>query len=122
MVTVNCDFYPTLLDAAGIDPDPSQPLDGVSIWEVLKDPTAKVKRAAIYWHYPLEKPHFLGGVSSGAILEGDLKLIDFFDSGQVALYDLSKDIGEKDNLAERFPEKVKELQQKRRRWLKGMRP
>ncbi len=45
------DFYPTLLDCAGITPDPRQQLDGVSLVPVLNSPDADLGRETLYWHY-----------------------------------------------------------------------
>jgi len=112
------DFYPTLVDAAGQAPDPRQKLDGLSILPLLKDPKAKLPRDALYWHYPLEKPHFLGGRSSGAIRHGDWKLIERFDTGELELYNLADDEGEQHNLADRMPERAAELREKLRAWQK----
>lgn len=118
--TVNVDFYPTFLAAARIKPDAKQHLDGVSLLPVLMDPDARLERDTIYWHYPLEKPHFLGGRSSGAIRRGNWKLIEFFDTGDVELYNLAEDPGEKDNLAEERPGKAAELRRLLAQWRKGV--
>jgi arylsulfatase A-like enzyme len=107
--TSNVDFYPTLLACADLKPDPRQRLDGVSILPLLKDPQAKLDRDALFWHYPLEKPHFLGGRSSGAIRQGDWKLIEFFDTQTIELYNLARDAGEQENLAGKYPDKTAEL-------------
>lgn len=107
--TCNFDFYPTFLDAIGIKPDPRQKLDGISILPVFKNPKFKLNRETFYWHYPLEKPHFLGGRSSGAIRHGDWKLIEYFDTGDIELYNLANDIGEKENLADKNKDKRDEL-------------
>jgi arylsulfatase A-like enzyme len=72
--TCNFDFYPTLAEAVGITPNPAQHMDGRSILSVLKDPENEMTPETYYWHYPLEKKHFLGGRSSGAIRHGDWKL------------------------------------------------
>jgi arylsulfatase A len=103
------DFYPTFADMAGIRPDPGQSLDGVSIIPVLRKPDAGLERDSLYWHYPLPRPHILGGRSSGAIRHGDWKLIEFFDTGEIELYNLADDIGEKNNLAKSMPDKADEL-------------
>jgi arylsulfatase A-like enzyme len=116
----NIDFYPTLLQLAGLRPDPGQHLDGVSILPLLKNPGAKLARNTLYWHYPLKKQHFLGGRSSGAIRQGDFKLIEFFDNGEVELYNLAEDIAEKNNLAEKLPEKAAELQKRLKSWRGGV--
>ena len=110
------DFYPTLIQVANIKPDRRQRLDGISILPVLKNPTACLKRDTLYWHYPLEKPHFLGGHSCGAIRAGDWKLIEFFENGRVELYNLKNDIDEKHNLTHEYPEKVAELKKQLADW------
>ncbi|MEM7395905.1 MAG: sulfatase-like hydrolase/transferase, partial [Verrucomicrobiota bacterium] len=118
-ITVNTDIYPTLLEVAGFKADPRQKLDGRSIFPILKKPDLVLEPRSIYWHYPLEKPHFLGGVSSGAIMKGDLKLIELFDTGQVELYHLKNDVGEQQNLAGEKPELAAELQAELKQWRKS---
>ncbi|MBC8471275.1 MAG: sulfatase [Planctomycetes bacterium] len=114
--TSNIDFYPTFLQLAGSRPDRTQHLDGVSILPLLKNPKAELGRDTFYWHYPLEKPHFLGGRSAGAIRQGKFKLIEFFDTGQVELYNLADDISEQHNLALELPDKVNDLQKLLAKW------
>ena len=99
---VNHDFYPTLLEAADIKPDPKQDLDGVSNLVTWQKPDQSPNREAIHWHYPLDKPHFLGGVSAGAIRKGNWKLIEYFDptrAKKFELFNLAKDPSEKKDLA-----------------------
>jgi len=103
------DFYPTLLDAAALAPDPRQTLDGISLLPLLKDPTGAPPERALYWHYPLEKPHFLGGRSSGAVRRGRLKLIEFFDDGHRELYDVQTDPAESRDLSRSLPAEVRRL-------------
>lgn len=114
--TVNIDFYPTFLDIANIKGDEKQQLDGFSILPILKGENKEIKREEFYWHYPLDKPHFLGGSSSGAIRKGEWKLIEFFEEQKIELYNLSEDEEEEHNLAQKFPEKVKELHSKLETW------
>jgi len=116
--TSNVDFYPTLCELAGIKADPARKIDGVSILPLLKDPSARLKREALYWHYPLARPHFLGGRSAGAIRKGRWKLIEFFDTGKRELYDLAGDLGEKTDLAAKMPEKAAELARALAAWRK----
>jgi len=110
------DFYPTILELVGHRPETGQQLDGVSILPLLKNPRAELGRDVLYWHYPLQKQHFLGGRSSGAIRQGNWKLIEFFDDGKLELYNLVDDIGEKHNLAEKMPEKAAQLQKRLAQW------
>ena len=114
--TVNLDFYPTLLEAAGIEPDKSHILDGVSTLASWHSPRTPIEREAIHWHYPLDRPHFLGGRSAGAIRRGPWKLIEFFDTGEVELYPVATDVSESRNMARARPELVAELRGALARW------
>lgn len=117
--TANYDFYPTLLAAADVSPDPTQKLDGVSTLPTWQDPTAAPDREAVFWHYPLDQPHFLGGVSAGAIRSGNWKLIEKFDdqsTSRYELYDLAADESETRNRASEEPDRVLHLQQQLRSW------
>jgi hypothetical protein len=109
------DWYPTLLAVAGLEPRGPQPMDGTGIIGLLHNPV-ETRPAPMFWHYPLEKPHFLGGRSSGAMRHGNWKLIQFFDSANYELYDLSKDEGEQRNLAGEDPAKLEELQRELIDW------
>jgi arylsulfatase A-like enzyme len=112
----NYDYYPTLLDCVGIEPDRRQRFDGVSLRGLLEEADAKLDRRCLYWHYPLAKPHFLGGRSSGAIRMGDWKLIEYFRTGEVELYNLSSDPGEKNDLSGSEPGKAAELRKRLGDW------
>lgn len=100
------DFYPTLLEMAGLAPLPQQHLDGVSIVPLLSGATA-LEREAIYWHYP----HYgnQGGTPGSAVRCGDYKLIEFFEDGRLELYNLRRDVGELTNLAADLPDVVEKL-------------
>ncbi len=111
------DFYPTFLDVAGAQRDPKQVLDGESLVPLLKR-TGGLKRDALYWHYPLAKPHFLGGRNAGAIRAGDYKLIEFYDTGKCELYHLGDDPGERRELTATMPGKVSELRKRLANWRK----
>jgi len=118
--TSNVDFHPTFCDLAGVEPDPARKIDGVSILPLLRDPSARLKREALYWHYPLARAHFLGGRSSGAVRKGRWKLIELFDTGGCELYDLAGDPGEKTDLAAKMPEKAAELARALAAWRKAV--
>ncbi len=110
------DFYPTLAQAAGTRPAAAQLADGASLLPFLKDPEAHLDRDAFYWHYPLEKSHFLGGRSAGAIRKGEWKLIEFFDTGETELYNLAQDPSEQHNLATEEPARRRELLEALHTW------
>ncbi|MBN2309381.1 MAG: sulfatase, partial [Candidatus Hydrogenedentes bacterium] len=110
------DFYPSFLDAANVPLPESRVMDGVSFLPLLQAGGAIPDRP-LYWHYPLDKPHFLGGRSSGAIRVGDYKLIHFYDTGQRELYNLAKDLGESRNLAGRQAGLAASLQRQLSDWI-----
>ena len=110
------DLYPTFLDLAGIAPDPSQHLDGLSIASLLRRECDRLQRDSLYWYYPLPEKHFLGGRSSDVIRKGDYKLIEFFDDQTVELYDVVNDVGEEHDLSSTTPEKVAELSRELAAW------
>ncbi len=115
-ITSNVDLYPTLLEIAEIAPVAEQKLDGQSILSQLKVPHKPQRREPLYWHYPLDRPHFLNGRSAGAIRDGDWKLIEFYDTDEVELYALQDDVGESNNVAEKHPIKTTELHSKLITW------
>ena len=65
------------------------------------------------------------GVEAGygaqwAVLEGDWKLIEFFEDNHVELYNLKADIGEQTDLAAKMPEKARELRAKLAAWRRNV--
>ena len=112
---VSTDFYPTILDMAGVSLRYDQHLDGVSLVPLLTGGTS-IERDAIYWHYP----HYSnqGGFPGGAIRMGDWKLHERFEDGRVHLYDLALDVGEREDLAALYPERVELMRDKLHAWYK----
>ncbi len=110
---VSTDFYPTMLEMAGLPLKPKQHVDGVSLAGLLKG-TGPLARKAIYWHYP--HYHGSGNRPSGAIRAGDYKLIEWYEDGKVELYNLKDDLEERHDLATTMPQKVAELRQILHTW------
>lgn len=102
-VITNTDFYPTLVEAIGQSIPPDILLDGKSFVSVLKSGD-KHDRGAIFWHSPKGRPHSTGDSNSSAMRSGKYKLIDWYDEGRVELFDLSKDLGEKNDLSSVLPD------------------
>lgn len=113
---ISTDFYPTILDACGLNLLPEQHQDGVSLLPLLKN--EKLNRKAIFWHYP----HYGGKGDSpaGAIREGDWKLIEFYEDNHVELYNLKNDISEKNNLATKETGISKQLLSELQAWRKSV--
>ena len=109
------DFYPTLLEMAGLDPMPRQHTDGVSFAPLLKG-GRKLEREAIFWHYP----HYgnQGGSPGCSVRAGDYKLIEFFEDNHVELYNLRDDVGEDNDLSHARPDVARELRGMLHDWLK----
>jgi arylsulfatase A-like enzyme len=112
---ISTDFYPTLLQLAGLPLKPEQHRDGVSLVSLLKgEPMQRGK--PLFWHYPHYSDQ--GGAPYGAVREGDWKLIIWYEDDSTELYNIREDIGEKHNLAEANPEIVKDLREKLIAWRK----
>jgi arylsulfatase A-like enzyme len=108
------DFFPTLLEVAGLPPIPSQHVDGESFRPLLQGNRKWHRQKPLFWHYP----HYgnQGGTPGSSVRSGDFKLIEFFEDGRLELYNLRNDIGEMRNLAEAMPEKTAELKALLYRW------
>ena len=113
------DVMPTLLALAGGKGSDSHPFDGKDMWPTLTG------------EKPSPHEDILINVEAfrGAVRKGNWKLIKMATlPGKTELYDLSKDPGEKENVAEQNPEIVRDLEarllkyakeQKTSLWLQG---
>lgn len=104
------DFYPTMLEMAGLPPTPDHPLDGVSLLPLLRG-AADLPRETLFWYFPHGGPTQPPGVS---VRQGDWKLIRWYLTSpdfphRYELYNLAEDISEKTDLAAQMPDKVTEL-------------
>jgi arylsulfatase A-like enzyme len=94
---ISYDVLPTVLAAVSGTEVKSQGIDGESLMPLLTQKDL-IKRGAIYWHYP----HYHPGSATpySATREGDWKLIEFYEDSRVELYNLRRDPGETQNMAE----------------------
>ncbi len=107
------DLVPTLIEAAGVDVAKTVgPLDGVSLSDTLRGKPQPER--TLYWHFPNYTNQ--GGRPAGAMREGNWKLIEQFEDESLELYDLSRDIGEKDDLAQSNLALAHELRDKLSAW------
>lgn len=116
---ISVDLHPSLLALSGAPAPENQPLDGVSYAKLLADPTAKLDREALFWHFP----GYLGANGDSwrtkpvsVIRSGDWKLIQNIEDKSLELYDLKNDIGEENNLATAQSEKAAALLAKLDTW------
>jgi hypothetical protein len=107
------DIVPTLLDAAGVEPEKAAgPLDGIGILKLLRGESLPAR--TLYWHFPNYTNQ--GGRPAGAIREGDWKLIEQFEDDSVELFNLAHDRIETKNLALAEPARADELRRKLHAW------
>jgi arylsulfatase A-like enzyme len=109
---ISTDFYPTILDLAGLSARPAQHLDGVSLKPLLRG--GEIAPRPMFWHYP----HYgnQGGSPSGAIRDGDWKLIEWYEDSRLELFNLRQDLSEKYNLVRLHPEKAEQLHTRLKAW------
>ncbi len=112
---ITTDTFPTILEAVGLTLEPDQRCDGESIMPLIRQ-TGTLKRNSLYFHYPNYAFHKQNRLGS-AIRQGKYKLIHWYDDDSIELYDLTADIGEKENIAYQVPELSDKLLQKLQRWL-----
>ena len=110
------DFHPTILAATGLDLNSTIPNDGDNLIPLLEG-KKEFKNRALYWHYPNFAFHRDNRLGS-AIREGDHKLLHFYDTDSIELYNLKKDIGEKNDLSDKMPQLAQKLKGKLSSWLK----
>ena len=111
-VISSVDWYPTLLEMAGLADAPGHAPDGESIVPLLKG-TGTLRRDAIFCHFPHRIPA-TGNLPSTSVRQGPWKLIRVYGEGPdrkpaFELYNLHDDIGEAHNLADKMPQKVRQL-------------
>lgn len=107
------DLLPNYCEWAGI-PSNELPkgLEGGSLASLLNNEgrgEVKRSREELVFHFPhyqsADGPH-------SALLLGDLKLLKFYEDDRLALFNLSQDLGERNDLSRSMPEKAAELQRR----------
>jgi len=116
--TIHVDLYPSLLELAQA-PSPAHVLDGESLVPLWRQPESRLKRDAIYQHFP----GYLGAgrdmwrtTPVSLIQRGDWKLLEFLEDGRLELYNLNADLGEQTNLVEQEPDLARELHAQLKAW------
>ena len=113
---VSMDFYPTLLDAAGValEPGELENLDGTNLMPLLRG-ADQLPLRSLFFHYP-NYAWTLSNRLGGAVREGQWKLIERFDTGQLELFDLKADLGESTDVSSSKPEVAARLATDLRAW------
>jgi arylsulfatase A-like enzyme len=101
------DVFATAVALAGASPPSGHTPDGVDLVPYLRGEKAGAPHEALFWRTG-------GGASFGA-RAGVLKLVEP-RAGQVELYDLSRDVGESNDLASAQPEAARRLARLKDEW------
>jgi arylsulfatase A len=119
---ITMDLFATLVDLAGLPlPESASATgpagrDGLSLKPLLEAGSPLPPRD-LFWHYPHHQHYQLGGTMPyAAVRSSSFKLIEFFNDMHVELYDLSRDLGEANDLAASRPEVVERLRTKLHAW------
>ena len=119
--TMGIDLLPTIAELSqGISSLPED-VEGGSLVPILMDGgqgEVKRSREELVFHFPHYDMDSAGPAS--AIMLGDYKLIKFYETNKLHLFDLSKDMGEKNDLADRKPEVVARLHDRLNAYLESV--
>ena len=110
------DFYPTLLELAGVPVPEEQLVDGRSLVPLLRgEDDREIAARDLFWHYP----HYgnQGGEPASSIRRGPWKLIHYHEDGHDELYNLDSDPGEQDDLTADNKATAGELRRRLDAWL-----
>jgi arylsulfatase A-like enzyme len=128
------DMLPTLCDAAGVKPDPAHQLDGTNLRPLFTGGTLPERTLFVtYPHYLAE----FGTTPVRAVIQNRYKLvwhpydhieiagdrvtsntIRYLPEPRVELFDLESDPGEHENIADKHPERVSDMQSLMENWMK----
>ena len=98
-LAITMDWAATFLEAAGVDPHPDYPLDGVSLLR-------EHRQRELFWRMKFR--------AQKAVRAGDWKYLSI--EGDEFLYDLSRDARERANLKQRHPERFETLRARYHAW------
>jgi arylsulfatase A-like enzyme len=99
---ISLDWFPTFVHAGGGKVDPKWHLDGKNILPLLAGRTTEPPHETLFWRYG----------DRWAIRHKNWKLVRNGAKDELGLFDLENDISEKNNLADKHPERVRDLRKK----------
>ena len=108
---VSLDFFPTFAELAGATDALPDDLEGGSLVPLLHgggDGEVRRAREELVFHFGQPSGQPESRPSSSIYLE-DYKLLKFYDTGDLQLFDIAQDLREQQDLAARMPERVEEL-------------
>ena len=110
----SADFFLTFSYFCGANPPADAPIDGVDILPLLTGTLDRLDRDTLFWHLP----HYSnqGGVPSGAVRQGNFKLIEFYEDNRLELYNLADDLGENRDLSRDLPDRRNAMHRLLKQW------
>lgn len=110
---INTDWTPTLLEIFEMG-GRNERFDGRSMVPVLLGKSSGARK--FFWHFP----HYTnqGSSPAGAMREGEWKLVEHYEDGRLELFNLREDIGERNNVAAKEPERVRAMRAELDEWRK----
>lgn len=96
------DHYPTMLQIAGTGLRPKQHVDGRSYLKALRG--EDYQRDGMFWYKWQARPDSTGDTRAISYIEGNFKVVKWLDEELVELFDLKRDVAEKNNLAAAMPD------------------
>ena len=100
---ISMDIYPTILDYMHVEKRPEQHKDAKSLYNLINN-GQDLDRESLFFHYP--HYHSSGWTPGSALRKGDWKLVHFYEDNSFELYNLKEDISEKNDLADKYADKV----------------
>ncbi|MGF1682755.1 sulfatase-like hydrolase/transferase [Photobacterium minamisatsumaniensis] len=106
---ISLDILPTTLAMAGVEVQDEWQLEGENLLPLLTGEVKEIDERFLYWHT----------INKSAIRDNDWKLVihnTLVKNPKPELYNISKDISESNDLADKHPEQVKRLLAEFERW------
>ncbi|MDA1266366.1 MAG: sulfatase [Planctomycetota bacterium] len=105
----SCDLLPTVLEACLVPRRGAATLDGISLWRHCTTGEEPGPRRLV-WHFPHYRSKVIPPYS--ILRDGNQKLLLWWESDRVELYDLGDDLGETRDLAGQRPEEAAALRER----------
>lgn len=121
-VVAGVDFLPTICSIAGVKLPEDVNIDGQDRSAVLRgSPSQRTKPIMWEWRFNVGN-HVWNKSPVLAIRDGDYKLLMNPDGSRLELYDIPRDPMENNNLAEKHPDKAKQMAEQVLAWQKTLPP
>lgn len=105
------ELFPTFLAVAGVSKPPGLKLDGFNILPLLEGNLVRSDRREFYWHRPFD--------NSSAARVDNWKWVNH-PGGEGGLFDLSKDLGEQEDLSKTRPDALSMVRDQYNTWWRLM--